>query len=373
MDRSGNFGLAFALSAVPIMIAIGCSFDYLQASNTHRKMQSDLDAAIVAAVKHVGTKDENTLKAEIADWLEAEAEQKNYYVLDVDSIAIDTTNATITATVSATVPTTFLKIAGIDNVPVSVASSVVGGKTITKTAFSMYLVLDHSGSMADPTTTTYTTTCYTNTKNKTGAYSCTKTYTKMEALKLAVDSLMTQLATADPDKKYVRTAAVSYDDKMDTPAALAWGESHVLTYVNNLKPDGLTDSSAATEAAYQALIDTSAGKDENKIHLAKNGVATPKKYIVLMTDGENTMMLKNRVVDNPAADKATKATCDAARQNNVTVYTIAFMAPTRGQELLKYCATTIEDYFPAESTADLVEAFKTIGETSSNNLVRLTQ
>jgi hypothetical protein len=92
-----------------------------------------------------------------------------------------------------------------------------------------------------------------------------------------------------------------------------------------------------------------------------------------MTDGENTKMQQNRIVDNPAADKSTKATCDAARKSNVTVYTIAFMAPTRGQELLQYCATTADDYFPAESTAQLVEAFKTIGESSSKNLIRLTQ
>jgi hypothetical protein len=160
---------------------------------------------------------------------------------------------------------------------------------------------------------------------------------------------------------------------MDTPTGFSWGEDQALTYVNNLQPAGMTDSSVAMATAYQALIDTTAGKDENKIHFAKNGVANPKKYIVFMTDGENTKWNGYTVVDNPEADASTKATCDAARKNNVTVYTIAFMAPARGQALLQYCATTADDYFAAESTAQLVDAFKSIGESSSDNLIRLTQ
>ena len=372
-DRRGNFGLMFALATVPVLLAVGCSFDYVQALNTHHRMQSALDAALVAAVKSVGTKDSTALKAEIGKWLEAESVQKGYYVLNTNGIAIDSTNATIKASVSATISTTFLKIAGINSFPVAVSSAVAGGKTISKTAFSMYLVLDHSTSMNEDTDSTYTTTCYTNERAKTGAYTCTKKYEKIEALKLAVTNLFTQLSTADPDNKYVRTGAVSYDDKMDTPTGLAWGTSLAATYVNNLSPSGLTNSADAMAAAYAALTDTGAGKDENKIHQAKNGIAAPKKYIVLMTDGENTQWQGFQIVANTAADNSTKATCDAARTKGITVYSIAFMAPTRGQNLLKYCATTLADYFPAESTAQLVEAFKTIGETSSNNLIRLTQ
>lgn len=367
-DRAGNFGLMFALCTVPVLMAMGASFDYVQALNTHRRMQSALDAALVAAVKDVGSANEDNLKKRIGYWLEAESVEKGYYVLKTDDIAIDTSKATIKALVSATVPTTFLKIAGINKIPVSVTSGVVGGQTTTKSAFSMYLVLDRSGSMKDPTTTSYTTTCYTNTKNNTGAYSCTKTYTKIEALKLAVTNLTTQLSQADPANKYVRMGAVSYNGSMDSPTPLAWGEAAVQTYVTGLTPSSTTNSSQAMATAYSALTASS----ENSAHLAKNGVSAPKKYIVFMTDGQNTMPNDGNKI-NAAADTATKATCDQARANNVTVYTIAFMAPTHGQDLLKYCATTANDYFAAESTADIVAAFTSIGESSSNNLVRLTQ
>jgi Flp pilus assembly protein TadG len=355
-DRSGNFALMFALTSVPILIALGCSFDYVQALNTHRRMQTALDAALVAAVKDVGTSDDTALKSRIADWINADSTTPGAFLLDTSGIQIDHTKSTITASVSTVVPTSFLKIAGIKQIPVAVSSGVVGGTTVTKSAFSMYLVLDRSGSMDEDTTTTYTTKC--------GSTTCTKVYTKMEALKLAVASLTTQLSQADPSTKYVRMAAVSYNNSMQTPTPLAWGETAALNYVNALSSSGKTDSSKAIATAYAALTDTTNGKDENKIHQAKNGVTNPKKYIVFMTDGANNIA---------NADTSTKATCDLARKNDVTIYTIAFMAPKQGQDLLKYCATTLDDYFPAESTADIVNAFSSIGESSSNNLIRLTQ
>jgi hypothetical protein len=49
------------------------------------------------------------------------------------------------------------------------------------------------------------------------------------------------------------------------------------------------------------------------------------------------------------------------------------MAPTRGQNLLKYCATTTSHYFQAENMAALVAAFKVIGERTSAVVSRLTK
>ena len=79
---------------------------------------------------------------------------------------------------------------------------------------ALALVVDRSGSMAE----------YTNTVS--GSYSCRygrKTYTcytyydKITALKMAATNLMTQLASADPAKTLVRTAAVSYNASMPSP------------------------------------------------------------------------------------------------------------------------------------------------------------
>jgi Flp pilus assembly protein TadG/uncharacterized protein YegL len=358
-DRGGNLAMAFAIVSVPLLGGMGAAFDYTRALNSHREMQNSLDAALVAAIKQIEAKnkDEKSIKSHMENWLAAEAQSGSKYELDAQSIVIDIGGQDITATAEATVPTTFLKIFGVDTVPVSVQASVLGGAdVVTKTAFSLYLVLDRSGSMDSPTTTAYTTTCM-NASNK--PYICTKVYKKIEALKLATSDLLTQFVDVDPDLKYVRTGGVSYNNAMQTPSNLDWGTSAVLQYVNALTATGTTNSGEAMEEAYESLKDS----DEDKAHKDKNGTKKPDKYIVLMTDGENNV--------NGADDK-TKKSCDKAKKQKMTVYSIAFMAPPAGEALLKYCATSSAHYFSADNTKELVAAFKLIGATAAKTLVRLT-
>lgn len=144
-----------------------------------------------------------------------------------------------------------------------------------------------------------------------------------------------------------------------------------MTYVKALKPDGLTDSSAAMTEAYNTLKTTTGLTSENSIHMNKNGL-TPDKFIVLMTDGENTKQQGWSIVDNPEADKSTKSTCDKAKKKGIKIYSVAFMAPDRGKELLSYCSSGNDYYFDVENTSQIVAAFKSIGEKASKNLVKLT-
>ena len=90
----------------------------------------------------------------------------------------------------------------------------------------------------------------------------------------------------------------------------------------------------------------------------------PTKYIVFMTDGANNYS---------SDDTSTLATCASAKKDGIEIYTVAFMAPTAGQTLLKTCATDSSHYFQAENMAALVAAFKVIGERTSAVVSRLTQ
>jgi hypothetical protein len=82
-----------------------------------------------------------------------------------------------------------------------------------------------------------------------------------------------------------------------------------------------------------------------------------------MTDGDNNAN---------SYDTATKKTCDSAKAASIEIYTVAFMAPTKGQALLRNCATDGSHYFQAESMADLLAAFKKIGAKAANQTTRLT-
>ncbi|WP_137157936.1 TadE/TadG family type IV pilus assembly protein [Rhizobium sp. FKL33] len=355
-DRSGNIALTFALIMTPLLVAVGCSLDYVRAMNVRTKLQNDLDAALIAAIKDIDTKNETELKTSVINWMTVLQGSANAYSLSAEDIDLDTSSSTIKATVRGGVPTSFLKMAGIDRVNVAAVSAVLGGTAVTtKSPLSLYLVLDQSGSMDENTNSTYTTTCSFGW----WTYQCTLTYTKIAALKLAVASLMTQLSTVDPETKYVRTGAVSYNSQMRGYSDLAWGTSAALTFVNALDATGGTSSTDAFAKAYAAVSATT----EATIHKQKNG-GNPSRYIVFMTDGDN---------NNSSDDTATKQYCDKAKAAGVVIYTIALMAPAKGQALLRYCASSTDTYFTTDTASGLVAAFQSIGESSSKTMLRLTQ
>lgn len=354
-DRSGNFGLAFAVLLVPLLLALGVAFDYARIYNIQSKMQADLDTALLSAVGHMTTVDEDSLKAEIQRTFGATTNLGTGYVLQTTDITIDPATSVIQAKVSSSVPMTFMGLAGITSMPINAVSSVQGGQDEIKNSLSLYMVLDRSGSMASATKSQYQGTCY-NKKGK--PYACTKYFSKMESLIMAAGSLLDQFDVSDPDQTYVRTGAVSYNSDMQTPQPLAFGTAAVRTYVNALTANGGTDSSLAFQTAYESLMNSA----ENQAHLDKSG-QVPVKYIVFMTDGDN---------NKTSSDVTTKMWCDRAKADKIEVFTVAFMAPSRGQALLSYCATDAAHYFEADDTADLVAAFTAIGKTTAKRLVRLT-
>jgi len=381
-NRSGNFGIMTALLLPVSLATVGVAMDMTKLIEVKTSLQDAADSAALAAASALsgkGLTNDQAIKlarefmaAQIANSVAAQDGVAGDGTVSqelLDKLA-EATLASVERTPNGSgnifdvtvsgyydVPmTAFTRLLGYETVRLNVSSSSQSATSDTKNPLSMHLVLDRSGSMAWNTTNTYQGTCK---KKYGGSYPCTKYYTKIEALKIAVADLTNQLETADPDHAYVRTAAVSYNSSMQTPTKFAWGTAAVMTYVNNLPADGGTDSAKAMQTAYEAIAATS----ENKAHEAKNGESNPSKFIVFMTDGDNNYT---------SADTKTKATCDAAKLKGIEIYTIAFMAPSRGQSLLKYCATDLSHYFDANDAAELVAAFKEIGEKATETMTRLT-
>lgn len=90
-----------------------------------------------------------------------------------------------------------------------------------------------------------------------------------------------------------------------------------------------------------------------------------EKVLVLMTDGQNTRakngILHNQAGQNGKADQTTQELCDAIKDEDITVYTIAYDVsnlPTR--QLLQGCASETANYYDARNAADLNQAFSDI-------------
>lgn len=381
-DRLGNFSMMTAI-IFPVMLAAGgVAIDLTNMIMTRAALQDATDSAALAAASALANDGMTAAEAKlvamrflktqvngggvIENSKDEEDDISSVTSVDITEKALLGTGKSFTVDVSLSHTIEFNALTRLlgQTSKTLTTKSTAESATESKNALSMFLVLDKSGSMAWITNEkdNSVASCINWTEKNWGKkVSATSPcyIPKMAALKLAVANLFTQITVADPTKTFARTASVSYDLVSYAPTALEWGVSSAMTYVNNLVANGGTASTDAMKAAYNKLMEPS----ENTAHKSKNG-QVPTKYIVFMTDGDN---------NNKKDDTKTKAVCDDARRDKIEVYTVAFMAPERGQELLQYCATTTDHYFEAEDMAALVKAFKTIGERTSAVVSRLTK
>lgn len=143
-NRDGNFAIMFAILAVPLLLAVGVSIDFVRAVNERTELQSAADSAVLAAASEykAGTQ-ETTLAKTINAYLlgngvsGAATVGKPKVASDKSELCIDVLNS---------VATTFMKIANIESVPVEVrACATLPGVTQLEVA----LVVDVSSSMIE--------------------------------------------------------------------------------------------------------------------------------------------------------------------------------------------------------------------------------
>jgi Flp pilus assembly protein TadG len=293
-DRGGNVAIVVALTLVPMIVAVGASFDYIRTYNVRQRMQSDLDTALIAAVKEIDTDDTVALKQKVSDWFHAQVE--NSYTLG--DINIDTSNHKITATASGTVATTLMKIANIDTVDVSVASAVKGPAT---SYLNVYIVIDTSPSMLLAATTAGQTTmysgigcqfaCHTGDAHKIGktTYANNYEYSTAKNIKLradvagdAVKDVLALIDTSDSNHQRIKVGLYSLGDTLTEVLAPTLSTDTARTRLAD-SSYGLT--SATSKAA--TYFDVSLATLKQKVGTGGDGTSTnsPLKLVLLLTDG----------------------------------------------------------------------------------------
>lgn len=98
--------------------------------------------------------------------------------------------------------------------------------------------------------------------------------------------------------------------------------------------------------------------------------ASPRKVMVLMTDGANTESLNNDgtlSTGSPTATYTAEASiCAYAKQNNIEIYTIGVgVTDQTALQQLQNCATDSAHYFDAQSTSAMIAAFAKIAQSLS--------
>ncbi|OWV72407.1 hypothetical protein ATY76_06145 [Rhizobium sp. R339] len=293
--RGGNVAIVVALSLVPMLVAVGASFDYIRSYNVRQRMQSDLDAALIAAVKQINNaEDTDALKTKVSDWFHSQVD--NSYTLG--EIDIDTANHNITATASGTVPTTFMKIANIDTVDVSVASAVKGPAT---SYLNVYIVIDTSPSMLLAATTSGQATmyagikcqfaCHTGDAHTIGkkTYANNYEYSSEKKIKLradvagdAVREVLDMIDESDANHERIKIGLYSLGDTLTEVLTPTLSTDTARTRLADASY-GLT--SATSKAA--TYFDVSLATLKQKVGAGGDGTSSgsPLKLVLLLTDG----------------------------------------------------------------------------------------
>jgi Flp pilus assembly protein TadG len=160
-NKRGNIAVMAGMSAIPLIIAVGCVIDYTMATSTKAKVQAGADAAtlatvsvnspIVANATAMGASNGTVTNG--TNYL-SQMFQVNYPAAPTPTISSSSVTksgmvVTATLTFTAQIPTAFLGVIGINNI------TITGSSTSSYTAptyISFYLLLDVSGSMSFPST-----------------------------------------------------------------------------------------------------------------------------------------------------------------------------------------------------------------------------
>jgi Flp pilus assembly protein TadG len=165
-NKRGNVAIITALMAIPLVCAVGCVVDYSMASLIKTKLQAAADAATLATISHnssvVSTAQGMSSGGAVSGGSTAAIDYFNANLssapadvgyTNLSSAATVTLSGTVlTATVSFTaqVPTFFMGVIGDRNISISGSSTA---SYSLPTYINFYLMLDVSGSMSFPSTT----------------------------------------------------------------------------------------------------------------------------------------------------------------------------------------------------------------------------
>jgi Flp pilus assembly protein TadG len=379
-----------AALAMPVLLGgVGLAYDMAAMINQRTVLQNGLDTASLAAVSALAAKDKTTLnvKSYALDFLVAQLSgqlpsdvvedlKTSTTVLPDKHTAGTQTTYTVAMSARITVELTpFTRLLGFTNRKIAAHSST--SSVVVGNALSLYLVVDRSGSMSWVTTTTLSTpaSCQNYADIDDWAYypdiaSTSPCYlNKMGALKQAAAALfdtIDSIEALDANNHVTRTGSVTFTDKEQEASAVAWGTTTARAYISALPsyPSGGTDMSDAMKTAYTALTAASEATEH-----ASHGNTHVQNFIVLMTDGENTGASNKH---KPSLDTKTLTACTSAKNAGITIYTVAFMAPTLGKNLLLSCSGSSSNSYTADNASELITAFEAIAKKVSDRSTKLT-
>jgi len=145
-DRNGNVAITFAILIVPLLGLVGAAIDYSRANHARSAMQAALDATALMISKDAANLTTTELAAKAKAYFNAlytrgDAPNVSFSASYTAQASGGGSNVTLTAT--GTLPTDFMKLAGVPNLDFNVNATAKWGITRLRVA----MALDNTGSM----------------------------------------------------------------------------------------------------------------------------------------------------------------------------------------------------------------------------------
>ena len=155
------------------------------------------------------------------------------------------------------------------------------------------------------------------------------------------------------------------DETCSTPVTpLTTDRQTIRDAINAMAPDGDTYIPEGVMWGWR-LLSPQAPFDESR-----SGTAQVSRYMVLMTDGVNSVSPSvdgHDGTDTAAANAITTQACANAKADGITVFTVAFeVTDNTVKDILRTCATSGGFFYDATDTSALMTAFDAIGQQLVN-------
>jgi Flp pilus assembly protein TadG len=382
-DPQGSVALMFAFAALVLMGAVGAAMDYSRAANVQTSLQRAVDGAALLAAKN---------NRDMSGSSMSDAAARNYIRMTFAADRIADLDAKVTflpdrvrVDATAAVPTMIMTVLGIRTMPVAGSSEALFGETKVE----IVLVLDNTGSMNQanklPTLKQAAKNFLAKMQAVGGAPGAIRigvvpfeTDVNLGNLKGSwwVDPAQSSHWTANP-----ATAGCIWDreqpnDVRDTVPSTGlsqtmFGADQTRTSACNIAPIlPLTTDYNALNANIEGM--TAVGNTNLTIglvwgyHLLSSsepitnalpfGTKNLTKYVILMTDGENTQMRGGGTV--AAMDARTRQVCENIKAEKIAIFTARII--DGNESLLRDCASDPSMYYPVSDVAQLQPVFDTI-------------
>jgi Putative Flp pilus-assembly TadE/G-like len=407
-DEGGNIGLLFGLTLAPMLAFAGAAVDYSRASQARSQLAAAADSAVLAVARRAPTLSDAQLKAEAQTHFRAVLNQR----ADLAALPITVTRNgnRVQITAAGAMPTTFMKLLGYDSL--DVATRVEAGFGDRKA--EVVLVLDNTGSMRETgpsggprkidelkkATRNLITAAEAAAPAGSGMIKVgivpfetevrvdpstygTRSWLAYSSGDPAFADLGSRMATSTnwkgclsdrgpgfdandkrtemsrPDSFHPAVGCASPDMLAIQPLSDSWGTLRTATDL--MRPGGYTNVTIGVRFGMAML----APGDVLDSSAAPLGDAKTDKFLIILTDGENTENRYGRG-NTAAMDAKTLAMCNdiktkplrADGKPAVTVYTVRLI---KGNiDMLKSCASDPSKYKEVNDASQLDAVFKDI-------------